>query len=363
MTKTALKAKTSAKPAAKTYLKQLEALKVLADAIPNTPLMAMAKIHAMILVNMRYERIMVDRDVKTHPYVLTEQILKDAAAQLSAWKEASFIEDPLAKPLSRGVVPMEKNHHDLFQSLWVKFSAEDYVDRVARYTHRLKINGLADGALKGKRCIDFGCGHGNFAHALLKAGASYVLGVDYGESSIAYSIAARNRLGIDASKLEFKQASVYKVPVPDASFDFAIQNGVFHHLDDEDMAYREVARVLKPGGSFWVYTDGQGAISHDLWDLALHILRDIPSAHIVQTLGSLGLSVGKRYHLGDGLNAIYRHTTWEALTARLGKLGFCEFRRLSGGFPTDFDHDAIAADRWGAVKFGSGDLRLLARRK
>jgi hypothetical protein len=59
---------------------------------------------------------------------------------------------------------------------------------------------------------------------------------------------------------------------------------------------------------------------------------------------------------------VYRHTTWEALTARLSKLGFGEFRRLVGGFPTDFDHDAIASDRYGAAKFGSGDLRLLAGR-
>lgn len=354
--------KTAAKPSSKTYLKDLEALKRFADTIPNTPLMAMAKIHVMIQVNMRYERVMVDRDVKVHPYLLTERILQDALVSLKAWRDASFIEDPDAKPLRRGKVKMEENHQALFQALWVKFTAEDYVDRVARYTRRLKINGLADGFLKGKRCIDFGCGHGNFAHALLKAGAAYVLGVDYGASSIAYSKAARDRLGVPASKLDFVQEQVYKVSQPSESFDFAIQNGVFHHLDDEDSAYREVHRVLKPGGWFWIYTDGQGAISHDLWDLALHVLRDIPSEHIVATLGTMGLSVGKRYHLGDGLNAIYRHTTWEALTARLSKLGFGEFKRLTGGFPTDFDHDAIAADRWGREKFGSGDLRLLARK-
>lgn len=359
MTKTALKPKNSAK----TYLKALERVKAFADSIPNTPLMAMAKIHAMALVNMRYERIMVDRNVKVHPFQLTENILEDALVQLNSWKEASFIEEPSSKPLRRETRKMEQNHKALFQALWVKFTAEDYVDRVARYTKRLELNGLADGFLKGKRCIDFGCGHGNFAHALLKAGAGFVLGVDYGESSIAYAKAARDRLGVPASKLDFVQEQVYKVSQPSASFDFAIQNGVFHHLDDEDSAYREVHRVLKPGGWFWIYTDGEGAVSHDLWDMALHVLRDIPSEHIVETLGRMNLSVGKRYHLGDGLNAIYRHTTWEKLTARLSKLGFGEFKRLTGGFPTDFDHDAIAADRWGKEKFGSGDLRLLARKK
>lgn len=346
----------------KTYLKALDHLKALADTLQDTPMMAAAKVRALVLLNMRYERLMVDRNLSSHPYPLVERLVEEAAGHLAAWKEIAFIEDPAAKPLARSNRPMEENHHDLFQALWVKFSASDYERRIDRYTHRLKINGLADGLLRGKRCIDFGCGHGNFAHALLRVGATYVRGIDYGESSIAYAKAARDRLGVPAARLEFAEESVYQVASPDASFDFAIQNGVFHHLEDEDTAYREVARVLKRGGQLWIYTDGAGAISHDLWDASVYILRRVPSEHIVQLLADLGLETGKRYHLGDGLNAIYRHTTWEALTTRLEKLGFGNFRRLKGGFPTDFDHDVIDADRYGPEKFGSGDLRLLAEK-
>ncbi len=120
--------------------------------------------------------------------------------------------------------------------------------------------------------------------------------------------------------------------------------------------------MLKPGGWFWVYTDGQGAVSHELWDASVHILREVPHEFILEVLDSLGVEVNKRYHLGDGLNAVYRHTTWEELTARLERLGFGEFRRLVGGFPTDFDHDVIEQDPYGVEKFGSGDLRLLAQK-
>jgi 2-polyprenyl-3-methyl-5-hydroxy-6-metoxy-1,4-benzoquinol methylase len=346
----------------KTYLKELEKLKKLADTIPNTPMMVKAKIQAMITMNMRYERLMVDRKLKEHPYKATEAIVAGTATILSAWKEVSFIEDPDAVVLERSAKDMEKNHQALFQILWQKFSPEEYIDRIARYAYRLKINGLADGFLKGKRCIDFGCGHGNFAHALLKAGAEYAQGVDYGVNSIKYAKAAALRLKVPASKLEFKHESVYKVSAKSGSFDFAIQNGVFHHLDDEDKAYKEVHRVLKPGGWFWIYTDGQGAISHDLWDASLFVLRRVPSEYTVEVLGGIGLSVGKLYHLSDGLNAVYRHATWESLTKRLSKLGFGNYKRLKGGYPTDFDHDVIAADRWGKAKFGSGDLRLLAQK-
>jgi SAM-dependent methyltransferase len=346
----------------KQYLEDLGELKAFADTVTNTRMMAVAKVTAMAVMNMRWERVMVDRALEVHPYGLARQFVVDARRQLEAWTEARFIEAPDAVLQGRPAAAMEERHHDLFQALWVNFSLDDYRERIERYEHRLRINGLAEGFLSGARCIDFGCGHGNFAHALLEAGAEYVLGIDYGEDSVRYADRARDELGVDANRLEFRVESVYEVAEPDASFDFAIQNGVFHHLDDEDRAYREVHRVLKPGGWLWVYTDGEGAVSHDLWDASVHVLREVPAEAVLECLDFLGVETNKRYHLGDGLNATYRHTSWAELTTRLSSYGFGEFRRLVGGFPTDFDHDVIAEDPFGPEKFGEGDLRLLAQK-
>jgi hypothetical protein len=83
---------------------------------------------------------------------------------------------------------------------------------------------------------------------------------------------------------------------------------------------------------------------------------------VLEVLDFLGVETNKRYHLGDGLNAVYRHTTYEDFLDRLDGYGFGEPRRLSGGYATDFDHDVIAADPWGEAKFGSGDIRLLVRK-
>ena len=346
----------------KDYLGDLEELKALADTLPNTRMMAMAKVTAMAVMNMRWERVMVDRALEAHPYPVARRLVLDARQQLESWAEARFIESPDSSLEDGPPTAMEERHHDLFQTLWVNFDADDYRERIERYQHRLRINDLADGFLSGARCIDFGCGHGTFAHALLDAGAEYVLGVDYGEESVQYANGARDALGVDPSRLEFRVESVYEVGEPDASFDFAIQNGVFHHLDDEDRAYREVHRVLKPGGWLWVYTDGEGAVSHDLWDASVHVLREVPADVVLECLDFLGVETNKRYHLGDGLNATYRHTSWAELTGRLSSYGFGEFRRLVGGFPTDFDHDVIAEDPFGPEKFGEGDLRLLAQK-
>ncbi|MEJ7786232.1 MAG: class I SAM-dependent methyltransferase [Solirubrobacteraceae bacterium] len=345
----------------KPYLPDLATLKAYADTLPDTRMLAVAKVTAMAIMNMRWEAIMVDRKFPNHPWPHAQRLVQEAHQTLAGWSEAAFIEGPSA-PLGTPSDQMEERHHDLFQTLWVNFTEADYEDRIARYGHRLKINDLADGFLQGKRVMDFGCGHGNFLHACLRAGASSGLGIDYGEESIRYSLAARDRLGVDSDTLEFRVESVYQTSVPDASVDVAIQNGVFHHLDDEDGAYREVHRVLRPGGCFWIYTDGAGAVSHDLWDAAVHVLRNVPYDAVLEVLDFLGVETNKRYHLGDGLNAVYRHTTYEDFVERLAGYGFGAPRRLTGGFPTDFDDDVLAADPWGREKFGSGDIRLLVQK-
>jgi SAM-dependent methyltransferase len=345
----------------KPYLDDLGELKAFADTLPDTRMMAVAKVTTMALMNMRWERIMVNREFPENPWPHAQRLVREARVQLEGWADARFIEGP-SEPLGKPSDEMEERHHDLFQTLWVNFSESDYEDRIARYTHRLEINDLADGFFEGKRVIDFGCGHGNFLQACLRAGAEAGLGIDYGEDSIRYSAAARDRLGVPAEKLDFRVAQVYDTGEPDEAWDVAIQNGVFHHLDDEDAAYREVHRVLKPGGWFWIYTDGAGAVSHDLWDAAVHVLREIPHDAVLEVLDFLGVETNKRYHLGDGLNAVYRHTTYTAFIARLEAYGFGKPRRLIGGFPTDFDHDVLEADPWGSEKFGDGDIRVLVQK-
>ncbi|MDX6650815.1 MAG: hypothetical protein QOJ97_2766 [Solirubrobacteraceae bacterium] len=343
------------------YVDELEELKAYAEKLPKTRLMAVAKITVMAVLNMRWERIMVDRQFPRNPLDEARALIGDARQALKAWEAAAYIAD-LDRALTRPSEQMEERHHDLFQALWVSFDESDYEARIDRYVHRLKINDLAGDFLQGSRIIDCGCGHGNFLQACLRQGAASGLGIDYGQDSVRYASAARDRLGVPPERLEFRVESVYDIREPDGSFDIAIQNGVFHHLDDEDTAYREVHRVLRPGGWFWIYTDGSGAVSHDLWDAAVFVLRDVPAELVIETLDFLGVETNKRYHLGDGLNAVYRHTTYEDFLERLAGYGFGNPRRLIGGFPTDFDHDVIEADPWGVEKFGSGDIRVVVQK-
>ena len=341
--------------AQKTYLPLLDRLREKAAALPRTRTMGLALIDALVRMNMRWEALQLHKSLEQHPFRLVNVLVKQAISDLDVWRSIAFCDGGVALEEERGV--MERRHHDLFQTLWTSFDSSHYLDRIQLFDLRLS-TGLTAIFFAGARVIDMGCGHGNFGHAILNAGAAFVLGIDYGEESIRYAKEARDRLGVSADRLRFEVGSVYAVPEPDASFDVAIQNGVFHHLQEEDQAYREMFRLMKPGGWAWIYTEGEGSIARDLFQASAQILSDVPARLVQEHLAHLGFSINKRYHLGDGLKAVYRATSVAELQKRLAGIGFGQFRRLSGGVDTDLDVND--EDAWAKEKFGEGDIRLLA---
>ena len=65
-------------------------------------------------------------------------------------------------------------------------------------------------------------------------------------------------------RLKVLQMDVSRMAFPDSSFDFVFSYSVFHHLPDPAQAFREVARVLRPGGvayvSFQLFTSATGCL-------------------------------------------------------------------------------------------------------
>jgi len=341
------------------YLDELRKLAKRMEDMPNTPYAMYAKVVTLVTINMRYEKVAFRSDLKKHPFLLARDIVKDARSQFAAFIDASFIEADEKRAPGDKSRKKEKKHRQLFDEIWNRYGKKDYKRYVDRYSYRIDVNGLA-GLVKGKRCIDMGCGNGNFCIALLKRGAAFAAGVDYGNKSISYARNAAREFGMKDRTL-FKCATVYDTGFKDNMFDFAIQNGVFHHLDNEDMAIAETRRIMKKGGWLWYYTDGEGGISPDLWDKSVYLLRKVPVLFIENILKSMNIKPNKIVHIMDGLSATYAHTSWKKITEKLSSFGFGNFRRLTGGFDTDFDLDRIEADPYGKEKFGSGDLRVLCQ--
>src|SRR5581483_3202812 len=109
--------------------------------------------------------------------------------------------------------------------------------------------GLRREDFAGKVVLDVGCGMGRYAEVITRWGA-HVVGIDL---SRAVEAAARNLADREATII---QADVFKLPFAPGSFDMIYSLGVLHHTPDCEKAFKQLPRLLKPGGqiAIWLYS-------------------------------------------------------------------------------------------------------------
>jgi SAM-dependent methyltransferase len=101
--------------------------------------------------------------------------------------------------------------------------------------------------------LDVGCGHQLLppwraaAEAELLGSVERVVGIDYDLDSLRRHANIRNVCRADVGAL----------PFADESFDLVTANMVVEHLDAPEKQFREVRRVLRPGGAFLFHTPNE----------------------------------------------------------------------------------------------------------
>ena len=151
--------------------------------------------------------------------------------------------------------------------------ADDYVDTFAGITgETVPLLSEAARIQAGSQVLEIGSGPGHVADMLVQAGAT-VIGVDFSSKmvEVAQSI---------YPEITFEQADAEQLPFEAGSFDAVVANFVVHHLARPETVFREVNRVLKPGGRFafavWGAPEEQSSIGaffgavtahHDLEEL------------------------------------------------------------------------------------------------
>lgn len=104
--------------------------------------------------------------------------------------------------------------------------------------------------LEGKHVLDYGCGAGENACLLAACGAE-VTGFDLSPISIEKAKRRAELMGL-SEKTHFHVFPAGQTTYPDNSFDIVIGFAVLHHLHMIlGDVYREINRVLKPGGSVY----------------------------------------------------------------------------------------------------------------
>ena len=106
----------------------------------------------------------------------------------------------------------------------------------------------------GEVVVDLGSGGGLdvFLAARQVGPTGRAIGIDMTSEMIALACKnaaeARGPDGQPLGNVEFHQASIDRMPLADASADCVISNCVLNLVPDKPAAFREIARVLKPGG-------------------------------------------------------------------------------------------------------------------
>jgi SAM-dependent methyltransferase len=222
----------------------------------------------------------------------------------------------------------------LFGDLWHKLDDEQFEQSVALFASRFKANGFDLSWLKGKQCLDVGCGGGRYTIAMSRLGAGQVVGCDISDDGLANARLRAEGL----PNVNFEKASALDLPFDDESFDFVFSSGVLHHTTDPDRGLDELTRVLRPGGYLYLMLYGGGGLR---WAASMAVrpcAQELGVDFIDKAIGKTGLPANNRRHfLDDFFAPIVEFVTWESLLAKLEARGYGEINRWGRD-----DHDAEA---------------------
>jgi ubiquinone/menaquinone biosynthesis C-methylase UbiE len=112
---------------------------------------------------------------------------------------------------------------------------------------------LAAEPIAGETVLDIGCGEGLVAFGALDRGAREVVFDDVSEDLLAFCRAAAHERGV-LDRCRFVRASAEELaPVDAASVDVVTTRSVLIYVEDKRSAFREFARVLRPGGRLSIF--------------------------------------------------------------------------------------------------------------
>ena len=133
----------------------------------------------------------------------------------------------------------------------------DHYDRLARRVgerlyRRIARDVVSEGLPARAAVLDVGTGPGRVPLLIAEAAPELqVLGIDIAPEMIEHARAAAAAASHDPGM--FQVADVAALPYSDGSIDLVVSSLSLHHWPDRSAGLRDIARVLRHGGSAWIY--------------------------------------------------------------------------------------------------------------
>ncbi len=141
----------------------------------------------------------------------------------------------------------EKEYHNKAFSEGVRKPADKFYT-IHSYSHK-KLNLLLEKHGSGKKVLEYGCGTGHNS-MYLASFASELTAIDISDYAIETAEKHARKLGLTNTR--FLEMNAEELTFDDNSFDLIFGNAIIHHLDLHK-SYKEIYRVLRPGGKAIFY--------------------------------------------------------------------------------------------------------------
>ena len=130
----------------------------------------------------------------------------------------------------------------------------------SRRYHEHTLDQLFDIVTPRGDVLDDGCGPGLFMQHMRERAPAMdrYVGIDISRGMLSKAITRR---GPDPERELLVQADSCRLPFADASFDTVFVRGLLHHLPSPEEGMREVARVLRPGGTALILEPNKTVVS------------------------------------------------------------------------------------------------------